>query len=76
MCWTGITEAVVHHLTQFVNKLIELQVCVLACQKVVHPKLKKILRESGVYVIDRLGTKYTEALKELTGRYRQRPVHT
>ena len=65
---TGITEVVLHELMQYARKLIELEIGVLACQKVVHPKVKKMLRECGIYVIDRLGIKFIEALKELSGK--------
>ncbi len=60
-------NVVVDQMEEMSKCLIKLQVSVVACQKVIHPKIKKSLREAGVLTIDRLGLKYIEAVQNITG---------
>lgn len=64
-----LAETVVEEMGRFVEKLIHLQIGLLACQRVLHPRLKRKLRESGVYVIDRIGATHIEALQKLSGKF-------
>ncbi len=63
----SFNNVVVDQMEKIAESLIKLQVGVVACQKVIHPKIKKILREAGVLPIDRLGLKYIEAVRNITG---------
>ncbi|XP_078673356.1 molecular chaperone MKKS-like [Branchiostoma floridae x Branchiostoma belcheri] len=58
---------VFQHLMQVAAHLVQLQVGVLACQKVVHPGVQKYLAENGVLTVDRLGSLYVVAVQRLTG---------
>ncbi|KAI8483245.1 hypothetical protein Bbelb_389860 [Branchiostoma belcheri] len=58
---------VFQHLMQVAAHLVQLQVGVLACQKVVHPGVQKYLAENGVLTVDRLGSLHVVAVQRLTG---------
>eukprot|EP00058_Branchiostoma_floridae_P027763 XP_002613254.1 hypothetical protein BRAFLDRAFT_118701 [Branchiostoma floridae] len=60
-------ESVLRHLMQVAAHLVQLQVGVLACQKVVHPGVQKYLAENGVLTVDRLGSLHIVAVQRLTG---------
>lgn len=60
--------------SQILDQLLELgkrvvddEVKLFACQKVVHPVLQQYLRSRGVVVIERMGIALTEPLLQLTG---------
>ncbi|XP_066280399.1 molecular chaperone MKKS-like [Branchiostoma lanceolatum] len=59
--------SVFRHLMQVAAHLVQLQVGVLACQKVVHPGVQKYLAENGVLTVDRLGSLHVVAVQRLTG---------
>ena len=48
--------------------LVRRGVGLVACQKVVHPRLKKYLRSEGVMVLDRLGMTHMAVIKLLLGK--------
>ena len=52
---------------KFCQRITELGVGLLICQKVVHPKLKLVLRQSGVIVVDRLGGNLVGIVCQITG---------
>ncbi|XP_035683056.1 McKusick-Kaufman/Bardet-Biedl syndromes putative chaperonin-like [Branchiostoma floridae] len=60
-------ESVLRHLMQVAAHLVQLQVGVLACQKVVHPGVQKYLAENAVLTVDRLGSLHIVAVQRLTG---------
>ncbi|CAH1263342.1 MKKS [Branchiostoma lanceolatum] len=60
-------DTVFRHLMQVAAHLVQLQVGVLACQKVVHPGVQKYLAENGVLTVDRLGSLHVVAVQRLTG---------
>lgn len=49
------------------RRLMEDNVGIVACQKVVSPSVKKILRENGVLVLDRLALTFTSNLLQFAG---------
>jgi len=49
------------------ERLVELGVGVVACQRVVHPSVRRLLRRDGVLVMDRLGIHHIYSVTELTG---------
>ncbi len=66
-CMSDIPNAVVDQLSRFLDSLIRMGVGLVVCQKVIHPRLKRRLRESGVYFLERLGLSRVDALQKLTG---------
>lgn len=51
----------------FCDWLVEHQVGVLLCQKVIHPKVKAYLRQKGVLFVERLGLQPMSYIQDLTG---------
>ena len=49
------------------SHLIQQKIGLLACQKVVHPGLKRFLRSRGVLTIDRLSIVHIDAVQMITG---------
>lgn len=75
---TGEGTVVVHHgvslelaeLDQLLNlgkQLVNDQVGVVVCQKVIHPSLKQYLREHHIITVDRVGLSVMEPLSQMTG---------
>lgn len=62
-----LSDAVVNQLLHFADNIAAAGVGALICQKVVHPKVKRFLREHHVVVLDRLGTTLFEAVHMLAG---------
>ncbi|XP_038075215.1 McKusick-Kaufman/Bardet-Biedl syndromes putative chaperonin-like [Patiria miniata] len=65
----GVTvdRASENHLLTLGSCLVQLRVGLLACQKVVHPCLKRFLRSHGVLTIDRLSLVHIDAVQMVTG---------
>lgn len=49
------------------EQIVELDVDIIACQKLVHPTLYLYLRRKGILLLDRMGTELTHALEKLSG---------
>jgi McKusick-Kaufman syndrome protein len=49
------------------DKIVELNIDVVACQKVVHPTLCLYLQRKGILLLDRMGTELTHAVEKLSG---------
>lgn len=49
------------------EQLVELNIDVVACQKVVHPTLCLYLQRKGILLLDRMGTDLTHAVEKLSG---------
>lgn len=62
-----IWDAVLTSMKEFFEKLIKAKIHLLACQKVVHPSLKKQLEDANVFVLDRLGFETAKHLEYLSG---------
>lgn len=63
-----LDDAVLAEMLTFAERLVvEGHIGLLACQKVVHPKVKASLRRHGVLVLDRLGVEMFMALVDLAG---------
>ena len=58
---------VVDELLKFCEALIQSEVGLVLCQKVVHPRLKYRWRQAGVIVVDRLGLQPVAYVLKLTG---------
>ena len=56
--------------------LVDLRVGLVACQKVVHPAVKKYLRSQRVLVLERLGTQGIHRLHSLTGNLVQSHLYS
>ena len=64
-----MSATVLTQLEQFTVAAVDAGVGMVICQKVVHPKLKKFLKQQGVLVLDRLGRVLFEAVHKLSGKY-------
>ncbi|XP_006030174.1 McKusick-Kaufman/Bardet-Biedl syndromes putative chaperonin isoform X1 [Alligator sinensis] len=75
---TGEGTVVVHHgvslelaeLDQLLNlgkQLVNDQVGLVVCQKVIHPSLKQYLKEHHIIAVDRVGLSVMEPLSQMTG---------
>ena len=62
-----LSEIVLEKIKDCVDGLVQDGVGLIACQKVVHPTVKKQCKEQGVLVLDRLGFSFITALHHLTG---------
>lgn len=62
-----LDNALVERQMNFCQQIIEDGIGILLCQKVVHPKLKLELRESGVLVVDRLGLNMVGVVCKISG---------
>ncbi len=60
-------KVVVSQMERCAESLISLDIGLVVCQKVVHPHIKKCLRNAGVWVLDRLSINYIHAAHALTG---------
>ncbi|XP_073409934.1 molecular chaperone MKKS [Dendrobates tinctorius] len=49
------------------RQLVDDDVQILVCQKVIHPSLKQYLKEHDVFALDRLGAALMEPLSKMTG---------
>jgi McKusick-Kaufman syndrome protein len=49
------------------EQIVELNIDVIACQKLVHPTLCLYLQRKGILLLDRMGTELTHALEKLSG---------
>lgn len=49
------------------EQIVELNIDVVACQKVVHPTLCLYLQRKGILLLDRMGTDLTHAVEKLSG---------
>jgi len=59
--------AVMSELLRCGKRLVAQGVGVVLCQKVVHPRLKRLLKQNGLLVLDRLGLQRTAAVHQLVG---------
>ena len=55
--------------TAFCEKLAFCRVGLLLCQKVIHPRLKILLKAKNVMAIDRLGSAAIPYIRDLTGKF-------
>uniref|UniRef100_A0A8C3RZN1 Molecular chaperone MKKS n=1 Tax=Chelydra serpentina TaxID=8475 RepID=A0A8C3RZN1_CHESE len=63
----SLEVAVLDQLLNLGKQLINDQVGLVVCQKVIHPSLKQYLEEHRVITIDRVGVSMMEPLSQLTG---------
>lgn len=61
-------QTVMELLETFCKHLIDCSVGLLMCQRVIHPTLKVKLRQNGVFVIERMGARFTSYIQNLTGK--------
>lgn len=59
---------VLERLSDFCESLVQSNVGLVLCQKVIHPQLKISLRQARVIVIDRIGLQSIKYITKLTGR--------
>ncbi|XP_030834395.1 McKusick-Kaufman/Bardet-Biedl syndromes putative chaperonin-like isoform X2 [Strongylocentrotus purpuratus] len=50
-----------------VDQLVDTRVGLVACQKVIHPSIKRYLRQKGILSIDRLSIRHIRAVQQVTG---------
>lgn len=62
-----VWEVVLKFLKDIVEKIFKSKVDILACQKVVHPSLRKLLEDANILVLDRLGHEVTKNLEYMSG---------
>lgn len=67
----SLWESVLNVMKDVVGKIIEAKVHLFACQKVIHPTLKKQLEDANVLVLDRLGHEVSNNLEYLIGNCMQ-----
>ena len=63
-----VEALVVTNIVELCDKLCNLGVGILLCQKVIHPKIKAFLRSKGICFIDRLGLQVVAYVQDLTGK--------
>lgn len=61
-------QTVMELLETFCKHLLDCSVGLLMCQRVIHPTLKVKLRQNGVFVIERMGARFTSYIQNLTGK--------
>lgn len=59
---------ILDRLLELVKQVVEDEVKLFVCQKVIHPVVQQHLKSRGVIVIERLGNPLMETLTQLTGR--------
>jgi McKusick-Kaufman syndrome protein len=64
----SIDTVILEDLSGFCESLIQSEVGLVLCQKVVHPKLKLSLQSAGVVVVDRLGIQPIKFVTTLSGK--------
>ncbi|XP_071784541.1 molecular chaperone MKKS-like [Asterias amurensis] len=62
-----LEDASLNQLLVLGRHLVQQKIGLLACQKVVHPQLKRFLRSHGVLTIDRLSLLHIDAVQTITG---------
>ncbi|CAJ1067711.1 McKusick-Kaufman/Bardet-Biedl syndromes putative chaperonin [Xyrichtys novacula] len=75
---TGVDtdSQILDQLLEFCKHVVEDEVKLFVCQKVLHPVLQQYLRNHGVIVIDRVGVALMEPLTLLTGAQPVATLHT
>lgn len=63
----NVWETVLKDMRSAIEKLIRTGIHILACQKVVHPSLRKLLEDSNILVLDRLGFEAAKHLEYILG---------
>lgn len=63
----NVWETVLNNMKSALEKVIKAGIHILACQKVVHPSLRKQLEDSNVFVLDRLGHEAAKHLEFISG---------
>ena len=63
----SIEDIIVAEMTKIAEKFVADDVGIVACQKVIHPSLKKFLNERGVWTLDRLSRIHIDAVQKITG---------
>ncbi|KPP79524.1 mcKusick-Kaufman/Bardet-Biedl syndromes putative chaperonin [Scleropages formosus] len=71
---TIVEEAVLQQLLELGEQLVTDGVRLLACQKVVHPVLRHMLRGRGLVVAERLGLALMEPFVQMTGMEKAEPA--
>ncbi|ELT94092.1 hypothetical protein CAPTEDRAFT_214066 [Capitella teleta] len=62
-----LTDGVVGHISSLVPVLRSKVISLVLCQKVIHPKIKRKLKEAGISSIERLGLEAAQQVQALTG---------
>lgn len=60
-------QTVIECMKSFCHCIKDCGVGIVMCQKVVHPIIKFQLRQSGIFVVERMGAKLTSFVQDLTG---------
>ncbi|XP_072031107.1 molecular chaperone MKKS-like [Amphiura filiformis] len=60
-------DVVVSEMMRMAERLVADEVGLVACQKVIHPTVKKFFKESGVWTLDRLSRMHIDAVHKVTG---------
>ena len=66
-CGLDVSNVLLEQLITMCHALIQAEVQLVLCQKVIHPRLKTYLKNHMVTVLDKLGLTGIQAAKELTG---------
>lgn len=64
----AVDKCVVIKFVEVVNRLENLNVGLVLCQKVIHPNLKVNLRTKGIMYVERIGSQMIPYLQDLTGK--------
>ncbi|XP_059162975.1 molecular chaperone MKKS-like [Physella acuta] len=62
-----VDKSVVLKIAEMVNRLENLNVGLVLCQKVIHPNLKGILKAKDIMYVERIGSQMIPYLQDLTG---------
>ncbi|XP_070578903.1 molecular chaperone MKKS-like [Ptychodera flava] len=73
---TKSSDVVLPKIVSVVEDLVQQDVGLVACQKVIHPTVKKYLRECDVLTIDRLSVSHIDAVQKCTGAKKLSTFHS
>ena len=65
----NLEETFLEYIEDFCHRLTLLDVQIVFCQKVIHPRIKELLRHKEILTIDRLGSEYCPKLLNVTGNF-------
>ncbi|KFU91541.1 McKusick-Kaufman/Bardet-Biedl syndromes putative chaperonin [Chaetura pelagica] len=66
-CGVSLEMSELNQLLNIGKQLVDDEVGLVVCQKVIHPSLKQYLKENGVMAVDRAGLSLMEPLSRMTG---------
>lgn len=63
----SLEETFLAYVEEFCQQLVMLDIRIVFCQKVIHPRIKELLRGKHILSVDRLGSEYCPRVLSVTG---------